>query len=203
MEGTRDKSYPQDSVWCALYATKCGVHKAKVINKLSPTGTNVTTMMQPSYDKRFSTLLRVAMFQPDMPTNTGTVMRMCACMGVGFDIIEPCGFPLDGAKLRRSAMDYIDSLDWNRHASWEEFVSQLQGRRIVLLTTKADCAYHEFSFKADDVIMTGRESAGVPDFVHDRADARICIPLRPPLRSLNVAISAAMALGEAIRQVAD
>ena len=127
-------------------------------------------------------------------------MRLCACLGVSMDIIEPCGFPLDDAKLKRAAMDYIDHLDLTRHRSWEDFAAQIGARRMVLLTTKGAVAYTDFVFQPDDILLVGRESAGVPEPVHDRADARIIIPIQPPLRSLNVAISAAMALGEALRQ---
>ncbi len=127
-------------------------------------------------------------------------MRMCACLGVALDIIEPCGFPLDDARLRRAAMDYIDHLDYARHRSWSDFRDQLGARRLVLLTTKAAVPYTGFSFLDDDILMVGRESAGVPDDIHARADARIVIPMQPPMRSLNVAISAAMVVGEALRQ---
>ncbi len=144
--------------------------------------------------------MRLALYQPDIPPNTGTMMRLCACLGVGIDIIEPCGFALDDTKLKRAAMDYIDHLDFARHRSWEDFVAQIGSRRLVLLTTKAAIPYTDHAFRPDDILMVGRESAGVPDTVHDRADTRIVIPLRPPLRSLNVAISAAMVLGEALRQ---
>lgn len=144
--------------------------------------------------------MRLALYQPDMPSNTGTMMRLCACLGVGLDIIEPCGFPLDDAKLKRAAMDYIDHLDYARHRSWEDFAAQLGARHLVLLTTKGAVPYTTFAFSRDDIILVGRESAGVPDDVHQRADARLIIPIQPPLRSLNVAISAAMALGEALRQ---
>ena len=144
--------------------------------------------------------MRLALYQPDMPPNTGTMMRLCACLGVGLDIIEPCGFPLDDARLRRAAMDYIDHLDWARHRSWGDFYAQKGTRRLVLLTTKGAEPYTAFAFRSDDILMVGRESAGVPDAVHEACDARIVIPLCPPLRSLNVAVSAAMALGEALRQ---
>jgi tRNA (cytidine/uridine-2'-O-)-methyltransferase len=146
--------------------------------------------------------MHLALFQPDMPSNTGTMMRLCACLGVGMDIIEPCGFPLDDAKLKRAAMDYIDHLDLARHRSWENFVSQIGTRRLVLLTTKSSVPYTDFSFREDDILIVGRESAGVPDNVHARADARIVIPIRPPLRSLNVALSAAIVLSESLRQIA-
>ena len=128
-------------------------------------------------------------------------MRMCACLGVGMDIIEPCGFPFDDAKIKRAAMDYIDHLAYSRHRSWDEFEVQIGARRLILLTTKAAQPYTDFVFRPDDVLLVGRESAGVPDTVHNRADARLLIPLQPPLRSLNVAISAAMVVGEALRQV--
>ena len=144
--------------------------------------------------------MRLALYQPDMAPNTGTMMRLCACLGVSLDIIEPCGFVFDDRKLKRAAMDYIDQLDCRRHASWEEFRSSLAPRRLVLLTTKADTAYNNFAFEPDDVLMVGRESAGVPDDVHAAADARILIPMRPEVRSLNVALSAAIVLSEALRQ---
>jgi tRNA (cytidine/uridine-2'-O-)-methyltransferase len=128
-------------------------------------------------------------------------MRLCACLGVGMDIIEPCGFPLDDARLKRAAMDYIDHLDLARHRSWENFIAQIGSQRLVLLTTKGATPHTDFSYRNDDVLMVGRESAGVPDIVHDRADARLVIPIKPPLRSLNVAISAAIVLGEALRQI--
>ncbi|MGB9151993.1 MAG: tRNA (cytidine(34)-2'-O)-methyltransferase [Alphaproteobacteria bacterium] len=144
--------------------------------------------------------MRLALYQPDMPSNTGAMMRLCACLGVGMDIIEPCGFVLDDAKVKRAAMDYIDHLDYVRHRSWPEFMSQIGAQRLVLLTTKGAIPYTAFAFRADDVLMVGRESAGVPDDVHQRADARLIIPIRPSLRSLNVAMSAAIALSEALRQ---
>ncbi|MDR3450034.1 MAG: tRNA (cytidine(34)-2'-O)-methyltransferase [Alphaproteobacteria bacterium] len=145
--------------------------------------------------------MRLALYQPDMPPNTGAMMRLCACLGVGLDIIEPCGFPLDDKRLKRAGMDYIDHLDYTRHRSWNDFAEQIGARRLVLLTTKGAEPYTGFAFRADDILMVGRESAGVPDDVHDRADARLLIPMQPPLRSLNVALSAAMALGEAVRQI--
>lgn len=129
-------------------------------------------------------------------------MRLCACLGVEMDIIEPCGFPLDDTRLRRAAMDYREHLALTRHRSWEDFEIRLGARRLVLITTKTPTVYTAFSYRPDDILMVGRESAGVPPCVHDRADARIVIPMKPPLRSLNVALSAAMVLGEALRQTA-
>ena len=144
--------------------------------------------------------LRLALYQPDMPTNTGSLLRLGACLGVGFDIIEPCGFVWDDRRLKRVAMDYIDHLDYTRHSNWDSFRDQLQGRRVVLLTTKADLSYRNFDFRPDDCLLLGRESAGVPDDVHQAADARVIVPMQPQLRSLNIALAAAMVVGEAIRQ---
>lgn len=144
--------------------------------------------------------LRLALYQPDIPQNTGTMLRLGACLGLGVDIIEPCGFVWDDKKLRRAAMDYIDLLDYRRHSSWQSFKAQTEGRRLVLLTTKAAEPYTSFRFLPNDILMVGRESAGVPDDVHDHADARVVVPMVEGVRSLNVAVSAAMVLGEALRQ---
>ena len=144
--------------------------------------------------------LRLALYQPDMPPNTGTIMRLAACFGLGLDIIEPCGFVFDDKKLKRAAMDYINHLAYTRHRSWQAFRDQKGLRRVVLLTTKADLAYDKFTFQPDDILMVGRESAGVPEDVHQEADARIVIPMRPDVRSLNVAIAMGIVIGEALRQ---
>ena len=144
--------------------------------------------------------LRLALYQPDMPPNTGAMMRLAVCLGVGLDIIQPCGFVFDDKKLRRAGMDYIDMLDYALHASWDDFLAQVGARRIVLLTTKAATPYHQTTFRPDDILMVGRESAGVPDHVHDRADARVIIPMQPTARSLNVGMSAAIVMSEALRQ---
>ncbi|HBM90701.1 MAG TPA: tRNA methyltransferase [Rhodospirillaceae bacterium] len=145
--------------------------------------------------------LRLALYQPDIPANTGSMMRLCACLGVPLDIIEPCGFVWDDKKLRRVAMDYIDHLSYERHVSWQHFEEQTGSRRLVLLTTKGASPYTSFTFQPDDLIMVGRESAGVPDNIHNRADARLIIPMNPQIRSLNVALSASIVLGEALRQI--
>ncbi len=145
--------------------------------------------------------LRLALYQPDMPPNTGAMMRLCACLGIGLDIIEPCGFALDDRKLKRVAMDYIAQLDYTRHASWDDFKKQAGSRRIVLLTTKADLPYYDFAFRADDFLLVGRESAGVPPDVHASVDARIIIPMQPQARSLNVGMAAAIVVAEALRQI--
>lgn len=144
--------------------------------------------------------LRLALYQPDMPTNTGAMLRLGACLGVPLDIIEPCGFIWDDKKLHRVAMDYIDHIDVTRHMSWEVFWAQRGQRRIVLLTTKGAVPYTDFQFRPDDILMVGRESAGVPDDVHDTVDGRVVIPMAAGMRSLNVALSVAMVLGEAVRQ---
>lgn len=146
--------------------------------------------------------MRLVLFEPDIPQNAGTLMRLASALGVGLDLIEPCGFVLDDRRLRRAGMDYLDHLDWARHASWTAYRAQPRAGRLVLLTTRAALPYTAFAFAPDDRIMVGRESAGVPDEVADAADARLLIPMRPPARSLNVAVSAAMVLGEALRQTA-
>ncbi|MDD2325020.1 MAG: tRNA (cytidine(34)-2'-O)-methyltransferase [Alphaproteobacteria bacterium] len=145
--------------------------------------------------------LRLALYQPDMPTNTGSMLRLGACLGVPLDIIEPCGFIWDDKRLHRVAMDYIDHINVTRHQSWEVFQKAKGGRRLVLLSTKASIPYTDFAFHPDDTLMVGRESAGVPDDVHEACEGRVLIPMAAGLRSLNVALSAAMVLGEAVRQL--
>jgi tRNA (cytidine/uridine-2'-O-)-methyltransferase len=149
-----------------------------------------------------STRVRLALYQPDIPQNTGAMMRLAACLGVPLDIIEPCGFILDDRRLRRAGMDYIDHLEMKRHASWDRFVSETSQGRLVLLTTRGSIPYLDFAFQPGDTLLMGSESAGVPDEVVNAADARIRIPMKPGLRSLNVALAAAMVLGEALRQTA-
>lgn len=144
--------------------------------------------------------MRLALFEPDIPPNLGTLLRLGACLGVPVHVIEPCGFPFSVASLRRAAMDYLEQAEIHRHDSWQHFVAEKPPGRLLLLTTKAPVPYTEFSFRADDIILMGRESKGAPDYVHDAADARLIIPLRPGLRSINVATAAAMVLGEALRQ---
>jgi tRNA (cytidine/uridine-2'-O-)-methyltransferase len=143
--------------------------------------------------------VRLALYEPDIPQNAGSLIRLGACLGVGIDIIEPCGFLLSDRNFRRAGMDYLQSADIRRHQSWGRFQEGLQGR-LVLLTTKGDMAYTDFAFAPGDTLLVGRESAGVPQPVHEIADARLLIPLRTGLRSLNVAQAAAMVLGEALRQ---
>jgi tRNA (cytidine/uridine-2'-O-)-methyltransferase len=149
-----------------------------------------------------ATRVRLALYQPDIPQNTGAMMRLAACLGVPLDIIEPCGFILDDRRLRRAGMDYIDHLEMKRHASWDRFVNETKSGRLVLLTTRGSVPYLDFRFQPGDVLLMGSESSGVPDEVADAVDARIRIPMKPGLRSLNVALAAAMVLGEALRQTA-
>ena len=146
--------------------------------------------------------LRIALYQPDIPGNAGTILRLGACLGIGVDIVEPAGFVLSDANLRRAGMDYIAAATLTRHVSWKHFEEWRAGtgRRVVLASTRAALPYTEFTFRPDDILLFGRESAGVPDEVHDSADARILIPMRSGQRSLNVAVSAAMIAGEALRQ---
>ena len=145
--------------------------------------------------------VRLALYQPDIPQNAGAAMRLCACLGVGLDVIEPCGFIWDDKKIRRSGMDYIEAADITRHSSWQAFLDKRQSAaRLVLLTVKGATAYTDFAFASGDIIIAGRESAGVPPEVHEAADARLLVPMQRGLRSLNVVNTSAMVLGEALRQ---
>lgn len=149
--------------------------------------------------------LRIALYQPDIPGNTGTILRMAACLGLAVDIIEPAGFDLSDRGLKRAGMDYLEQAALTRHLDWEHFNQWRlsENRRLVLLSTKAAQAYTEFSYRSDDILLFGRESAGVPDHVHEISDERIIIPMVQGARSLNLALSVAMSAGEAIRQVKD
>jgi len=146
--------------------------------------------------------MRLALYEPDIPQNTGAILRLGACFGVAVEIIEPAGFVLSDRNLKRAAMDYAERVTLIRHESWTAFADRIRGEsgRLVLLTTAGDTAYTDFAFAENDVLLLGRESAGVPQPVHDFADARLRIPMRPGLRSVNVANAAAMVLGEALRQ---
>ncbi len=149
--------------------------------------------------------MRIALFQPDIPQNTGTLLRLGACLDVPLDIIEPCGFIFNEKSMRRAGMDYVEMAQYLRHNSWEDFLNYRAQNtkeygRIVLLTTKADMPYTDFEFKENDIILMGRESAGVPLEVHQKADARLIIPMNENARSINVAVSAVMVVGEALRQ---
>lgn len=148
--------------------------------------------------------MRLVLYQPDIPGNAGSMLRLAACLGVAVDIIEPAGFPWSASRFRRAGLDYIDHVEVVRHDSFAAFdaARESRARRLVLLTTAADTAYTCFDFAAGDMLMVGRETCGVPPEVHARADARLRIPMRPGLRSLNVAMAAAIVLGEALRQTA-
>ena len=144
--------------------------------------------------------MRIALYQPDIPQNTGTILRMAVCFGLPVDIIEPCGFIWNSKELKRAGMDYLDKADVTRHMAWETFIQTTQGKRLVLLTTKASVPHTDFQFRQDDILLLGRESAGVPDEIHNFVDARIRIPMKPDERSLNLALSCAIATTEAMRQ---
>jgi tRNA (cytidine/uridine-2'-O-)-methyltransferase len=149
--------------------------------------------------------MRIALYQPDIAQNTGTILRLAACLGVEAHIIEPAGFPTSDRAFRRAGMDYLDQVQLLRHVTWAAFEQwrREHGLRLVLFTTRAERSYLDHRFSGNDVLLFGRESAGVPEEVHAAADARLLIPMRPGLRSLNVAMACAMAVGEALRQTAE
>ena len=146
--------------------------------------------------------MRIALYEPDIPQNTGTILRLCACLGVEAHIIEPAGFPTSDRAFRRSGMDYLDQVEIMRHASWAEFERwRFEARgRLILFTTHASLCYLDHAYRVDDVLLFGRESSGVPRAVHEAADTRVLVPMREGLRSLNVAMVAAIAVSEALRQ---
>jgi tRNA (cytidine/uridine-2'-O-)-methyltransferase len=146
--------------------------------------------------------MRIALYEPDIPQNTGTILRLAACLGLEAHLIEPAGFPTSDRAFRRAGMDYLDQVQFVRHASWDAFEAwrQAQDLRLVLLTTRAATSYLDHAFAPRDILMLGRESAGVPDAVHAAAEVRLKVPMRPGLRSLNVAMTCAMVVGEALRQ---
>lgn len=148
--------------------------------------------------------MRIALFEPDIPQNTGAILRLAACLGVEAHIVEPAGFPTTDRAFRRAGMDYLDRVAIVRHASWETFEAwrAAAGARLILFTTRARVSYLDHGFRRGDVLLFGRESAGVVEKVHTAADARLVIPMQEGLRSLNVAMAAAMAAGEAMRQIA-
>lgn len=146
--------------------------------------------------------MRLALYQPDIAGNTGTIIRLATCFGLPVDIIEPCGFPFSDRQLKRSAMDYARAAKIDRRANFEEFIAAMreEGRRIILLTSKGCLRLPEAKFRPDDVLLMGSESAGVPGDVHERADLSVRIPMQSEFRSLNIAVAAGIALGEALRQ---
>jgi len=151
---------------------------------------------------RIRPVMRLALYQPDIPQNTGTILRLCGCLGIEAHIIEPAGFPSSDRAFRRAGMDYLETVAITRHASWQDFQAWRQATacRLILFSTKAESSYLDFHFAPDDVLLFGRESAGAPEIVHAAVDARLRIPMRPGMRSLNVAMAAALAAGEALRQ---
>ena len=147
--------------------------------------------------------MRIALYEPDIPQNTGAIIRLASCFDIGVDIIEPCGFVFSSRRLKRSGMDYIDRVDIKLYSSWEKFYELYHVNiktRIILLTTKGNISHTKFSYDTDDILLLGRESAGVPDAVHLAANSRIIVPIVAEARSLNIVTSAAMVLGEALRQ---
>jgi tRNA (cytidine/uridine-2'-O-)-methyltransferase len=146
--------------------------------------------------------MQVALYEPDIAQNTGTILRLCACLGVAAHIIEPAGFPVSDRTFRRAGMDYLGHVTITRHVSWDAFDEWRRGAnmRLALFTTRAAASYLDHRYGDDEVLLFGRESAGVPDRVHAAADARLTIPMRDGLRSLNVAMACAMVVGEALRQ---
>lgn len=143
--------------------------------------------------------MRIALYQPEIPGNVGAILRLAACFSADVDIIEPCGFVFSDARMKRAGMDYIEHVAIRRHVDWDAFRGQAQGR-IVLLSSKAQCRLTDFAFAPDDILLMGRESAGVPDFVRDACAARVRIPLDPAVRSLNISVATGIALAEALRQ---
>jgi tRNA (cytidine/uridine-2'-O-)-methyltransferase len=179
------------------------VRNAIVFNGLGSLFESIPKVPESSLEKgRTMPALKIALYQPDIPGNTGTILRFAACMGLTVDIIEPAGFILSDKNLRRAGMDYIASVTMARHVNHAAFEAwrAASGRRLVLASTKAAVSYIDFAYRPDDILLFGRESAGVPDHVHEQADARILIPMAPGQRSINVALSAAMIAGEALRQ---
>ncbi|MDE0779477.1 MAG: tRNA (cytidine(34)-2'-O)-methyltransferase [Alphaproteobacteria bacterium] len=146
--------------------------------------------------------MRIALYQPDIPQNAGATFRLAACMALPVDVIEPTGFIMSDANLRRAGMDYLDQVDIIRHLSWDTYLADTPPARLVLLTTTATERHVDFTFDANDTLMVGRESSGVPDKVHDRADARLLVPMKPGTRSLNVVTALTFVVSEALRQTA-
>lgn len=147
--------------------------------------------------------MRLALYEPEIAGNVGSAMRVAACFDAGLDIIEPCGFPASDRSLRRAAMDYVDGIDLRLHSDWSAFdaARRAEGRRLALLTTRAEASVHEMDWREDDVVLIGRESSGAPDAVHAAADRRLRIAMAPGARSLNMAVAAAVALAEARRRL--
>ena len=146
--------------------------------------------------------MRIALYEPDIPQNTGNIFRLGACLGIVVDIIEPAGFLFDDKKFRRSAMDYIDHINYKRHIDWEHFYdwTKKNNFRLILMTTKSETSLYNFKFNPSDILLFGRESAGVPENIHNIVDHRLTIPMKEGVRSINLSSSVALVLGEALRQ---
>lgn len=144
--------------------------------------------------------MNLALYQPEIPQNAGTLMRLGACLNVAIDIIEPCGFIMNDRKMKRSGMDYLDKVRLTRHGSWAQFRESMQTRRIILLSPTAESSYLDFAFEPDDILLVGRESTGVPDDVRQTCTHSVFIPMAPKCRSINVAVAASLVVGEALRQ---
>lgn len=145
-------------------------------------------------------MLHLALYQPEIPQNAGALIRLAACVGINFDIIDPCSFILDDARLKRAGMDYVEIASIKRHQNWENFRQAYAARRVILLDTKADTNYLDFEFQSNDILLVGRESDGVPPSVFQSTDHQVKIMMQPLRRSLNVAVAASMVIGEALRQ---
>ncbi len=156
-----------------------------------------------AFNDKQTPLVRLALYEPDIPQNTGTLLRLAACLGVAIDVIEPCGFVWSDSRMRRAGLDYLHTVDLTRHVSWSSYQAARHGQdgRLVLLTTGAATAYTQLAYRPGDTLLLGCESAGVPDTVHQVVDAAVVIPMVSGMRSLNVAVAGAMVLGEALRQI--
>jgi len=146
-------------------------------------------------------MIHIALYQPDIPQNVGAAMRLCACLGIPLDIIEPCGFPWDIKKIRQSGMDYVGQIEVIRHDSWSAFKEAYPEKRLILLTTKSPTPYLEFEFDKNDILIAGRESSGVPEEIHQEIASRVIIPMAGESRSLNIINATSMITGEALRQI--
>ena len=147
--------------------------------------------------------MRIALYEPDIPQNTGNIFRLGACLGVDVDIIEPTGFIFDDKKFKRSAMDYINHLNYKRHLDWKHFLKWVKDNqyRLILMTTKSKKSYYNFKFQPSDILLFGRESAGVPNDIHEIVDHRLTIPMKNEVRSINLSSSVALVIGEGLRQI--
>ena len=185
----------EDTLCFGLYPIEFGALIAPLPNDANPKLCNLSCSRCIAYAQ----MMRIALYQPEIPGNVGAILRLSACLGVGVDIIEPCGFVFSDKRMRRAGMDYADHVSIARHADWSQFCNASTGRQI-LLSTRGTLRLHDFAFAADDILIMGQESAGVPDDVRSACDYAVRIPLIAGLRSLNVGVAAGIALSEALRQ---